>query len=406
MTSKQIIYADNAATTKLAPEALEAMMPFLTEEYGNPSSLYSFSKSVKKALADARAVIAECIGASPNEIFFTSGGTESDNWAIKGFAPYGKVLASSIEHHAVYNSLTYCNNFTHGPGEILPVDRQGIVSFKSLQSALANRVALVSVMLANNEIGTIEPIKELAALTHHQGAAFHTDAVQAVGHIPVNVRELGVDLLSASAHKFHGPKGIGFLYCKGKTPLESFINGGLQEYGLRAGTENVAAIVGMATALRLSCERMQEVTARLEKIAEGFQKTIKENIPDAEFNGDPTCHLPGHISLSIPGISGESLMHILDLKGIAVSTGAACDSQKTQVSHVLKAIALPKALAKGTLRITFGAYNTEGQAHCIADSIVKYYKSEKCSLNDGHLQAKWGKGSGKSEKSFMGGESF
>lgn len=372
---KIYIYADNAATTKLAPEALEAMMPFLTDEYGNPSSLYSFSRPAKKALADARAVIAECVGASPEEIFFTSGGTESDNWAIKGFTPYGKILASSIEHHAVYNSLAYYDYFSHGPGKILSVDRQGIVSFKSLENALTNRVALVSVMLANNEIGTIEPIEELAAMTHRKGAAFHTDAVQAVGHIPVNVRKLGVELLSASAHKFHGPKGIGFLYCKGKTPLESFINGGRQESGLRAGTENVAAIVGMAVALRLACERMHEVTARLNKITAGFQKTIKENIPGAEFNGDPAHRLPGHISLAIPGISGEALMHVLDLKGIAVSTGAACDSRTTQISHVLKAIALPKALAKGTVRITFGAYNTEEQAQYIADEIVEYCKN-------------------------------
>ena len=373
MILKQIIYADNAATTKLAPEALGAMMPFLTEEYGNPSSLYSFSRSAKKALADARAVIAECIGASPDEIFFTSGGTESDNWAIKGFAPFGRILASSIEHHAVYNSLAYYDHFSHGPGKILSVDRQGTVSFKSLQNALTNRVALVSVMLANNEIGTIEPIEELVAMTHRKGAAFHTDAVQAVGHIPVDVRKLGVDLLSASAHKFYGPKGIGFLYCKRNTPLGCFINGGQQEFGLRAGTENVAAIVGMATALRLSCERMQEVTVRLNQITASFQKTIRESIPDVEFNGDPEHRLPGHISLSIPGISGEALMHVLDLKGIAISTGAACDSRATHISHVLNAIALPKALAKGTVRITFGAYNTVEQALFIVDKIVDYY---------------------------------
>ena len=377
MTAKQMIYADNAATTRLAPEALEAMMPFLSDEYGNPSSLYSFSRSAKKALADARSVIAECIGASPDEIFFTSGGTESDNWAIKGFMPYGKVIASRIEHHAVINALAYCDHFHHGPGKLLAVDKRGTVSFKSLDNALSRRVALVSVMLANNEIGTIEPIRELAARAHEYGAAFHTDAVQAVGHIPVNVGALGVDLLSASAHKFHGPKGIGFLYCKKGVSLERFLDGGQQEAGRRAGTENVAAIVGMATALKLSCERMNEVTARLYEMTDCFKKRISANIPEAVFNGDPEHRLPGHISLSIPGISGEALMHVLDLKGIAISTGAACDSRSTKISDVLKAIGLPVKLARGTVRITFGAYNTVNQAQYIADKIVEYCKTAR-----------------------------
>ena len=377
MRTRPYIYADNAATTKLAPEALEAMMPFLTEEYGNPSSLHSFSRSAKKALADARSVIAECIGASPEEIFFTSGGTESDNWAIKGFTPLGKVIASRIEHHAVMNSLAYYDHFQHGPGKLLAVDNHGLVSFKSLENALSHRVSLVSVMLANNEIGTIEPIRELAKMTHEYGAAFHTDAVQAVGHIPVNVGELGVDLLSASAHKFHGPKGIGFLYCKSEIPLERFLDGGQQESEMRAGTENVAAIVGMATALRLCCERMSEVTAGLSEMTDCFKKTIDASIPEAVFNGDPEHRLPGHISLSIPGISGEALMHVLDLKGVAVSTGAACDSRSTKISDVLKAIKLPLKLAKGTVRITFGAYNSVDQAQYIADKIVEYCKTAK-----------------------------
>jgi len=375
MKNRPYIYADNAATTKLAPEAVEAMMPFLSDEYGNPSSLYSFSRSAKKALADARSVIAECIGASPEEIFFTSGGTESDNWAIKGFIPHGKVIASRIEHHAVINALAYCDHFQRGPGKLLSVDKRGIVSFKSLENALSPRVALVSVMLANNEIGTIEPIRELAEKAHEYGAAFHTDAVQAVGHIPVNVGALGVDLLSASAHKFHGPKGIGFLYCKKKVALERFLDGGQQEAGMRAGTENVAAIVGMATALRLSCDRMNKVTARLSEMTACFRKIITADIPEAVFNGDPEHRLPGHISLSIPGISGEALMHVLDLKGIAVSTGAACDSRSTKISDVLKAIRLPVKLAKGTIRITLGAYNTVDQVKYIADKIVDYCKT-------------------------------
>ena len=377
MTAKQMVYADNAATTRLAPEALDAMMPFLTGEYGNPSSLYSFSRSAKKALSDARGVIAECIGASPGEIFFTSGGTESDNWAIKGFMPYGKVIASGIEHHAVTNALACYAHFPHGPGKLLSVDKRGTVSFKSLERALSRRVALVSVMLANNEIGTIEPVRELAARAHEYGAAFHTDAVQAVGHIPIDVGALGVDLLSASAHKFHGPKGIGFLYRRKGVALERFLDGGQQEAGMRAGTENVAAIVGMATALRLCCGRMSEVTARLSEMTDCFRAMISTEIPDAAFNGDPEHRLPGHISLSIPGISGEALMHVLDLKGIAVSTGAACDSRSTEISDVLKAIKLPVKLAKGTVRITFGAYNTVDQARYIAEKIAEYCRVAK-----------------------------
>lgn len=375
MSATRTIYADNAATTKLAPEALEAMMPFLTEAYGNASSLHRFSKPAKKAITNARITIAKYIGASPDEIFFTSGGTESDNWAIKGLMRFGRVISSSIEHHAVINSLQYYTLFNHGPGKLLPVDKQGTVTFKSLENALNSRIALVSIMLANNEIGTIEPIREFADITHEYNIAFHTDAVQAVGHIPVNVQDLGVDLLSASAHKFYGPKGIGFLYCKRGTLLESFINGGDQELGMRAGTENVAAIVGMATALRLCCERMPKEQARLKSITDNFQKTIKAHIPEAAFNGHPENHLPGHISLAIPGISGEALLHVLDLKGIAVSTGAACNSQQTQISDVLRAIGLRKALAQGTIRITLGANNTEEEAQEIAQTIIDYVKS-------------------------------
>ena len=380
MKKRPHIYADNAATTKLAPEALEAMMPFLTDEYGNPSSLYSFSRSAKKALADARGVIAECIGASPEEIFFTSGGTESDNWAINNFvfAEFHRkrnILISPIEHHAIFNTCRKVALVSHYTITTTPVDKTGKIIIPDYEEHVSEYPDGISIMLANNEIGTIEDIEHLTRIAHRFGIPFHTDAVQSMGHIPINVKTLAVDMLSASAHKFHGPKGIGFLYVKHETPMGSFIEGGQQEAGRRAGTENVAAIVGMATALRLCCERMNKVTARLSEMTVCFRKIISANIPEAVFNGDPEHRLPGHISLSIPSLSGEALMHVLDLKGVAVSTGAACDSRSTKISDVLKAIGLPVKLAKGTIRITFGAYNTVDQAQYIAEKIVEYCKT-------------------------------
>lgn len=380
MTAKQMIYADNAATTKLAPEALEAMMPFLTDEYGNPSSLYSFSRPAKKALADARAVIAKCIGASPDEIFFTSGGTESDNWAINNFvlAEFHRkrnILISSIEHHAIFNTcrkIALVHRYTITP---TPVDDKGKIILPTYKEYVKECPDGISIMLANNEIGTIEDITQMADIAQHYGIPFHTDAVQVVGHIPIDVRELGVDMLSASAHKFNGPKGIGFLYVKQNTVLKPFIDGGQQEAGRRAGTENVAAIVGMATALKLNCERMSENRRKLKALTNTFKNIISEHLPNAVFNGDQVRRLPGHISLSLPGISAEGLLHVLDLQGIAVSTGAACNSKFIEISHVLKAIDLPEKLAKGTLRITFGPDNSVAQAQYIADKIVEYCKT-------------------------------
>ncbi len=381
MTAKQMIYADNAATTKLAPEALEAMMPFLTEEYGNPSSLYSFSRSAKKALTDARAVIAECIGASPDEIFFTSGGTESDNWAINNFvlAKFHRkrnILISSIEHHAIFNTCLKIAQVHHYSITSTPVNEKGRIILPIYKEHVGEFPDGISIMLANNEIGTIEDIAQMADIAHHYCIPFHTDAVQAVGHIPIDVRDLGIDMLSASAHKFNGPKGIGFLYVKQNTVLKPFIDGGQQEAGRRAGTENVAAIVGMATALKLNCERMSDNRRKLKNLSKLFKTIISEYLPNAVFNGDLIRRLPGHISLSLPGISAEGLLHVLDLQGIAVSTGAACNSKSTEISHVLKAIDLPEKLAKGTIRITFGPNNTEDQPRYIADKVIKYCKKQ------------------------------
>jgi len=376
------IYADNAATTQLDPAALDAMLPFLRDSYGNPSSLYSFSRSARKALQEARETIAECIGALPEEIIFTSGGSESDNWAIKNFAfanPLNRrqILTSPIEHHAILNSCAEAVRlFGCSTGSIV-VDQFGTIDIDDFRAKLSENTAGVSIMLANNEVGTIQDIKTLAAIAHDLNTLFHTDAVQAIGHIPVNTQELGVDMLSASAHKFNGPKGIGLLFVKRGTPLVSFVNGGQQEFARRAGTENVASIVGMATALKNNCSQMHENTLKLQKMETLFKEIISESISNVVFNGDPVHHLPGLISLSIPGASGESLLHILDLKGIAVSTGAACNSKETAISHVLKSMNLPVELAKGTLRISFGKNNTLPEAEYLAKEIIEVVKKIK-----------------------------
>ena len=366
---KRFIYADNAATTKLDSDAFEAMKPFLLEDYGNASQPYAFARKPKNALAKARATIAECIGARPEEIFFTSGGTESDNWVLKCFGPEDagrKVITSTIEHHAVLNA-------SKGAAR-LPVDAKGVVSPETLQKALTGdgstrRPTLASVMLVNNEIGTIEPIRELAAAAHAYGAYFHTDAVQALGHIPVNVNELGVDMLSASAHKFNGPKGVGFLYVRTGTPLRPFMDGGAQESRHRAGTENVAGIVGMAVALKKNCDEMKSTAETLCVIEQNFIETLLSANIDFIRNG-AEFRAPGNVNISIFGSNGEMLLHRLDLMGICVSTGSACDSVNTQVSHVIRAIGVPSEYAEGTIRVSFGRYNTVEDAVAVAKAII------------------------------------
>lgn len=369
---KQFIYADNAATTKLDIDAFEAMKPYLLEEYGNASQPYSFARKPKQALKEARATIAQCINAEPEEIFFTSGGTESDNWAIKGvaFADSEKhaIITSQIEHHAVLRTCEDVEKLGY-PVVYLPVTTEGIVTTEALNSVITSNTHLVSVMFANNEIGTIEPIKELCEIAHRNGALFHTDAVQAVGHVQIDVKELEVDMLSASAHKFNGPKGIGFLYIKKGTPICSYSSGGAQEFGMRAGTENIASIVGMAVALKKNCDAL---TTNIKRV--GSIETILINrLSEAELffvrNGKNT--LPGNISLSFPGFEGEIIMHRLDLMGIQISTGAACDSVNTKISHVLKAIKLSDDIAKGTVRVSLGKSNTEIDAKSIAEALIK-----------------------------------
>jgi hypothetical protein len=376
------IYADNAATTKLDIDAFEAMKPYLLDDFGNASQPYFFSKGPKMAIRQARKTIAECIGAEPEEIFFTSGGSESDNWAIKRFAlsatDVRHIITSNIEHHAVLHSVESEREYSNADIFYLNADEQGVISPEELKKVLSRprdaiatcESTLVSVMLANNEIGTIQPIEELSEVAREYGARFHTDAVQAVGHIPIDVKQLGVSMLSASAHKFNGPKGIGFLYSTGGIP--NLIDGGAQEKGHRAGTENVAAIVGMAVALEKNC---MEMKANTEKIL-GLEQLLVNRLDTSglDYIRNGVNQLPGNISLSFANAEGEMILHRMDLKKICISTGSACDSVNTQVSHVIKAIGVPEKYAKGTIRISFGKNNSEEEVLTIADTLIKILK--------------------------------
>ena len=370
--SKTLIYADHAATTALSPTAREAMEPFLGTFYGNPSTLYSLARDPRKAIAQSREVIAAAIHANPSEIFFTSGGTEADNWALKGTVfqhERGKgIITSAIEHHAILNSCAALERMGYSINT-LPVDNEGVVHADALRSTLASNTVLVSVMLANNEIGTLEPVAELANLAHQTGVLFHTDAVQAIGHIPVDVKALQVDMLSASAHKFNGPKGIGFLYVRNGVELVPLLDGGGQEGGMRAGTENVAGIVGMATALQEHMEHMAQETKYLNELSGRLIDQLKQKGLDFRINGSNN-RIPGSLSLSFNAADGEMLLHRLDLMGTAVATGSACDSNDSVLSHVIRAISVPPEYAHGTIRITLGMDNTVEHVERIAQQIT------------------------------------
>ena len=371
-----MIYEDNAATTKLDIDAFEAMKPYLLSEYGNVSQPYSFSRVTKKALKEARQTIADCINAYPDEIYFTSGGTESDNWAIKGvaFSDVNKnaVITSAIEHHAVLRSCEDIERLGF-PVTYLTPDLDGVIYPETLKKIITQNTKLVSIMLSNNEIGTIEPIKELANVAHENDALFHTDAVQALGHIKVDVKDLGVDLLSASAHKFNGPKGIGFLYIKNGVEISSFVSGGSQEKGKRAGTENVASIVGMAIALKKNCDNLKHNQNHIHSLEKILLERLKAARIEFVRNGSDNT-VPGNVSLSFPGFDGETLFHRLDLMGIQISTGSACDNINTQISHVLQAIQADDSIAKGTIRISLGKDNTEEDIYAIVDALTKITK--------------------------------
>ena len=368
-----MIYADNAATTKLDPAAFEAMKPYLLEEYANASQPYSFSRKPRKALEEARATIADCIHAKPNEIFFTSGGTESNNWVIKGSAlsdsSHRLTVTSAFEHHALLRSCSAMERIGY-PVAYLQPSPDGQITTEELERCLSRQTRLVSIMFANNELGSIQSIAALCEKAHAHGARFHTDAVQAVGHVEIDVQKLGVDFLSASAHKFNGPKGIGFLYIREGTPLSPYADGGAQERGYRAGTENVAGIVGMATALRENCYNLNAIQQHLRLLERILLSKLHERGVSFFRNGG-TNTLPGLMSLSFPGFSGEMILHRMDLMGVCISTGSACDSRNVEISHVLQAVGLDEQLARGTIRISLGKNNTPEDANAIADALIK-----------------------------------
>lgn len=358
-----MIYLDNAGTTKVSPQVKYAMMPFLDKVYGNASSLHTAGQIAKEYLEDSRQKIADCLNAKADEIYFTSGGSESDNWAIESSCKFAKmkgktnIITSAFEHHAILNTLKQKEKegFTV---TYLPVYENGIVRVEDLKKAITKDTFLVTIMFANNEIGTIQPIKELGKICRDAGVIFHTDAVQAAGHVKIDVNELNIDMLSMSAHKFHGPKGVGALFCRKGTPLFSFINGGSQEHNRRAGTENLAGIVGMATALTDACKEIDKVTkketALRDMLFEGLSK-----IPHSKINGDIKNRLPNNFNMSFEGIEGESLILLLDDKGICSSSGSACTSGSLDPSHVLLAIGLKHEIAHGSLRLTLSKYTTK-----------------------------------------------
>ena len=358
---KRFVYADNAATTPLSSAALEAMMPYLTEQYGNPSGIYGVGRKAKQAMEQARADIAQALGAKAEEVYFTGGGTEADNWALKSVCEArgrkGKhIVASPLEHHAITHTLDWLKKQGY---EItyLKCDEFGIVHPETLEEAMREDTILVTVMAANNEIGSVQPIKELAAVAHAHGALFHTDAVQAAGHVPLDFAGMGIDLMSIAAHKFRGPKGVGALLVRKGVYLPTFVHGGGQEKNRRSGTENVAGIVGMATALKDAVENMEENTAKLNALREKLTAGLL-NLPYTRLTGHPEKRLPGTASFVFECIEGESLVLSLDAAGICASSGSACSSASLDPSHVLLSIGLPHEVAHGSLRLSLGEQNT------------------------------------------------
>ena len=369
----EFIYADNAATTKIREEVLAGMLPLLGEEYGNASTLYRLGRMAHRRLEDARKEVASCLGAGPMDICFTSGGTEADNWAIKGvlhrLKREGKtrLITTAIEHGAVLNAAKAMEKEGFSV-TILPVDAQGRVRVESLEEALTPDTALVSVMYANNETGVIQPIEEIGALLRQKKVLFHTDAVQAAGSLPIDVSKAKIDLLSLSAHKFHGPKGVGALYIRRGALPDNLLDGGGQERGHRSGTENVAGIVGLSIALRLACEEREEKAERLSQMRERLEKELLL-IPGSQINGSGAPRLPGTLNMSFEGVDGQSLLMELDLLGVAASSGSACNSGSMTPSHVLLSMGLPYVLAHGSLRISLGRYNSEEEIPVLAEKI-------------------------------------
>jgi cysteine desulfurase len=373
---KQVIYFDHAATTYVKPEVFEAMKPYFVQEYGNASSIYSIGRSNRKAVEDARSSVAKSIGAAePSEIYFTGSGTEADNWAVKGAAlalrKKGKhIITSNIEHPAV---MTTCEFLKKEGWDVtfVPVNEEGLVNPEDIDRAIRPDTVLVSIMTANNEIGTIQPIKEISQVCKKHNVLFHTDAVQAAGNIPIDVKDLGVDLLSVSGHKFYGPKGIGMLYIRKGVKIETLIHGGHQERNRRAGTENVPAIVGFAKALELSVQNMDSHYKKLSALRDRALKGITEKIPYVRVNGSLEKRLPGNLNVSFRFVEGELVLLMLDMKGIKASSGSACTSGSLDPSHVLLAIGLPHEIAHGSLRLSFGKINTEEEVDYLIDTLVE-----------------------------------
>lgn len=369
------IYLDNAATTRVAPEVLEAMTPYFTEYYGNPSSIYSFAGTAKNAMEEARATIAGILGAKPEEIYFTGGGSESDNWALKAtaeaYADKGKhIITSTIEHHAILHTCEYLEK--HGyEVTYVGVDENGIIRLDELEQAIRPDTILISVMAANNEIGSIQPLKEIGEIARKHGVLFHTDAVQAFAHIPLNVDEMNIDMLSASGHKINGPKGIGIMYIRKGVKIRSFIHGGAQERKRRAGTHNVPGIVGMAKAAELADAKMEERMAYEIKLRDHLIERVLNEIPYSRLNGDPKKRLPNNANFCFRFIEGESMLIKLDQKGICGSSGSACTSGSLDPSHVLLAIGLPHEIAHGSLRLTLSQETTMEDIDYTVDELKK-----------------------------------
>lgn len=358
----KLIYMDHAATTPVNPKVLEAMLPYFSDRFGNASSIYSIGRESKKAIDEARDKVAKAIGAMPREIFFTGSGTEADNWAVKGIAYANRekgnhIITTSIEHHAVYHACQYLESDGFEV-TYLPVDENGLVSPKQVLDAIRPETILITIMFANNEIGTIQPIGEIGKITREKGVIFHTDAVQAVGNVPINVVDLNIDLLSLSGHKFYGPKGAGALYIRKGVKITTFLHGGAQERGRRASTENIPGIVGLGKAIELATQNIDEYNKKLIDLRDRTIEEVMKKIPFVKLNGDRHKRLPGNVNFSFEFIEGESLLLMLDMKGIAASSGSACTSGSLDPSHVLLAIGLPHEIAHGSLRITFGEDNT------------------------------------------------
>ena len=369
------VYADNAATTSVSKAAIDAMMPYLTELYGNPSSLYSFAQKATEAVAEARKTVAELINAEPREIYFTSGGSEADNQAIVSAALVGKrkgkmhLISTKFEHHAVLHTLKRLEKDGFEV-TLLDVHEDGVVRLEDVEAAIREDTALVTVMFANNEIGTVQPITEIGALCRSKGIPFHTDAVQAAGHMPIDVKAMNIDMLSMSGHKFHAPKGVGVLYAKRNMPLFNIIEGGAQERGKRAGTENVAGIVAMAAALKESCDNMEANTAKIIPMRDKLFAELSK-IPHSKINGSLEHHVPGTVNMCFEGIEGESLLLMLDANGICASSGSACTSGSLDPSHVLLSLGLPHEVAHGSLRLSIGEYNEMEQIDHIIEVVPK-----------------------------------